>query len=88
MKMIQCIADIEELKARNTIPLPYLQMIESEFLNWYEAEGFDESLISFRLGNHSCIYHLENKEDTSFINNKIHQIEYIENGASSRFSLL
>jgi hypothetical protein len=49
MKMIQCIADIEELKERGNLPLAYLKAIEQQFLEWYEAEGEGESLTSFRL---------------------------------------
>ncbi|MBG9550261.1 hypothetical protein [Cytobacillus firmus] len=78
MKIIQCIADIEELKSRSTIPLPYLNIIETEFFEWFEAEGNGEPIIAFRLPTHSCIYHLEDEQDTSFIANQILKIEFVE----------
>jgi hypothetical protein len=78
MKIIQTIADIEELKARSTIPFIYLKEIEAQFLEWYEAEGEDDELVKFRLPFPSCIYHLEDQEDASFIADHILEIEYIE----------
>lgn len=77
MKQIQCIADIEELKARSNLPLPYLKAIESQFLEWFEAEGAGESITSFRLPNESCIYHVEGEEDTDFIFS-ISGLEFVE----------
>jgi hypothetical protein len=78
MKRIQTIADVEVLKGNINIPKDYLEIIETEFMNWFEAEGIDESLKSFQLPNHSCIYHLEDKQDTSFITNQILFMEYAE----------
>ncbi|WP_108672461.1 hypothetical protein [Peribacillus acanthi] len=78
MKLIQHLSDIEELKARGSIPIEYLKQIETEFLNWYEAEGMRESLTEFRLPTESCMYHLEEKEDTRFITSQMLNIEYVE----------
>lgn len=78
MKIIQTLSDIEELKARGNVDLNYLKIIEEEFINWFEAEGNGESLTSFRLQNDSCMYHLEEKEDASFISSQMLSIEFIE----------
>ncbi|MFD1734995.1 hypothetical protein ACFSCX_00315 [Bacillus salitolerans] len=78
MKMIQHISDIEELKARSSVPIEYIKEIESEFLSWYEAEETGETLIEFRLPTESCMYHLEGKEDAQFIVKQMLHVEYIE----------
>ncbi|WP_433744952.1 hypothetical protein [Falsibacillus pallidus] len=78
MKIIQCLADLEELKSRSTIPISYLRVIETQFLEWFEAEGADESFVSFRLPRESCIYHLENQQDSGFIVNQLLQVEFVE----------
>lgn len=78
MKIIQTLSDIEELKARGDVDLNYLKVIEEEFINWFESDGNGELLTSFRLPSESCIYHLEGKEDTSFISSQMLSIEYIE----------
>jgi hypothetical protein len=53
-------------------------MIESQFLEWYEAENNGESVTTFRLESHSCLYHLESKKDTSFISDQLLHIEFVE----------
>jgi hypothetical protein len=82
LKIIQTLSDIEELKARGNVNLNYLRVIEEEFINWFKAEGNAESLTSFRLPNEACIYHLEEKEDASFISSQMLSIEYIEKETS------
>lgn len=47
MKRIQCLADLEELKAKGTIPLAYLNIIEKQFFDWFEAEGTGEPIKDF-----------------------------------------
>jgi hypothetical protein len=78
MKRLQTIADIEELKTRGNIATSFLNVIESEFMDWFEAEGTGESLTSFRLPNHSCMYLLEDDKDTNLIVEQIVNIEFIE----------
>ncbi|MFD2679255.1 hypothetical protein [Bacillus seohaeanensis] len=78
MKRIQTIADIEALKIQSNIAKSFLNVVELEFMNWFEAEGTEESLTSFRLPNHACIYYLEGERDTSFIANQSLFIEYVE----------
>jgi len=78
VKIIQSIADLEELKARGTIPLPYVKIIEKEFLDWYEAASACESIKSFRLEPQSCFYHLEDTGDTEFIRDQLIHIEFVE----------
>lgn len=43
MKTIRTIADIERLKEMGRIPLEYIKVIESEFVEWFEADGGGES---------------------------------------------
>jgi hypothetical protein len=63
MKKIQSIADIEELKARGTISLHYMNVIETQFREWYEAVSTGELLDVFQLPSDSCICHLEDERD-------------------------
>lgn len=78
MKKIQTIADIEELKARNTLPLAYIQVIEMQFVEWYEAEGEGKPYATFQLPNHTCIYHLEDETDTGIIMDQIINVEFVD----------
>jgi hypothetical protein len=78
MKRIQSIADIEELKARGTIPHHYLVVIDTQFQEWYEAENTGESLDVFQLPIDSCIYHLEDEKDGGFILDQLIHVEYVE----------
>lgn len=76
--MIQTLSDIEELKARNILPLSYLQVIEKEFHERYEAESTSETITAFRLPHESCIYHLEQEEDEDFLLRHLKDFEYVE----------
>lgn len=64
MKTIRTIADIEELKGMSSIPNEYVSVIESEFNDWFEAEGTDESPMKVEISHHDCMYHLEDQGDT------------------------
>lgn len=78
MKIIRTIADIAELIEKGNIPLSYLSDLKSEFLILYESEGTGESLESFKLSNQACMYHLENEEDTRFLQERILEIEFVD----------
>lgn len=78
MITIRTIADLERLKEMGGIPLEYLSIIESEFLDWFEAEGTGESLDMFEIPHHACMFHLEDNNDTAFLSNQIINIEYVE----------
>lgn len=78
MKTIKTMADLESLRRMGRIPLEYVNAIESEFLNWFEAEGAGESIMAFEMPQHACMYHLEDKNDTPFLSNQILNIEYVE----------
>ncbi|MFD2443706.1 hypothetical protein ACFSO7_06875 [Bacillus sp. CGMCC 1.16607] len=81
MRIIQTIADIEELKARTFFPLPFLRAIETQFLEWYEAEGNEEPNLSFRLPYESCIKVAEEEQDVHELFTKWN-IEFVEKEAS------
>lgn len=78
MKKIQTIADIEELKARNTLPHSYTHVLEMQFVEWYEAEGTGVPYAAFQLPNHACIYHLEDETDTGIIMDQMLNVEFVE----------
>lgn len=78
MKTIRTFADIEKLKEMGTIPIEYVTAIESEFLDWFEAEGTGESQKEFEMPQHTCMYHLEDNHDIAFLSNQILDIEYVE----------
>lgn len=78
MKIIQSIADIEKLKERSALPTKYIKIIEDQFLEWYESENEGEPLVSFRLPNHTCMYHLENENDGEFIYKQLIHLEFVD----------
>lgn len=78
MKIIRTIADLERLKEMGSIPPEYISVVECDFMDWFEAEGTGESLMMFEMPNHACIYHLEDKNDASFLLNQLINIEFVE----------
>ena len=78
MKLIQTLGDIEELKAENTLPFPFIQMIEKGFYKWFKAEDVGEPITAFRLPHESCIYYLEHLIDEDFLLRQLIDIEYVE----------
>ena len=78
MIRIRRISEIERLKELGRIPLEYVKAIESEFVTWFEAEGTGESLIEVEMPQHACMYHLEDKNDITFLSNQILNIEFVE----------
>ncbi|KMY55627.1 hypothetical protein AC623_18225 [Bacillus sp. FJAT-27231] len=79
--MIQALADIEALKVFSILPLPYIKVIEEQFLEWYEARNNGESAMVFRLPSESCLLHLEDESDTQLLLNhliKVISIDYKE----------
>lgn len=63
MKIIQCIADIESIKAIGEIPLPIMNEIEDEFQMIYEVENIDSDLYHFHLPMRQAIVVLEKGDD-------------------------
>uniref|UniRef100_C5D8C8 Uncharacterized protein n=3 Tax=Geobacillus TaxID=129337 RepID=C5D8C8_GEOSW len=59
MKVIQCLTDIEMLKATGHLPLPLIQVIEEQFILFYESVGTEEAITQFRLSTHEAILVLE-----------------------------
>ncbi|MED0665950.1 hypothetical protein P4T04_06415 [Bacillus badius] len=78
MKMIQTLADIEVLKVWSTLPLPYIKVIEQQFMERYEAEGNGESITAFRLPTESCLFHLEDDSDTQLLLDYLIKAELVE----------
>lgn len=78
MKRIRKITDIEELKEMGSIPLDYVTVIESEFITWFEAEGVGDSLDEFEMPQYACMYHLDDKHDTTFLSIQKVNIEFVE----------
>lgn len=78
MKIIRTMADIQALKTNEHLPSFYVEAIQRQFLLWYEAEEHGETLDSFCLPLHSCIYHLETDEDSFIILDNLMHVEYID----------
>lgn len=77
MKRIQTLLDIEVLKSRESLPSGYISVIETQFIEWFEADGENDSLDIFELPNHACIYHLE-ESDMKLIMDQITDVEFVE----------
>ena len=78
MQMIQALADIEALKVFSTLPLPYIGMIEEQFLDWYKMRNDGELVTAFRLSSESCLLHLEDESDTDILLNHLMKVEFVE----------
>lgn len=78
MKVIQCINDIEALKAYGQIPKPLIQAIEHDFLHLYEAEGEETPLFSFFLPYEQALILLEAGDDVMKLLDDPFTLEYVE----------
>lgn len=78
MKRIQTMADVHALEADEQLPSFYVREIKDQFIMWHEAEGEGESIDSFCLPNHACIYHLDERDDMHFIMDNFIHVEYVE----------
>lgn len=78
MKRIQTMADVHALIADEQLPSFYVREIKDQFIMWHEAESEGESIDSFCLSNHSCIYHLDKEEDMHLIIDNFIDVEYVE----------
>ena len=77
MKRIQTYADIKALKEGN-LPSFYTKEIEQLFLGMFKADGEGESLYTFSLPTHACIYHLNQSDDKHWLFGLMQQVEFIE----------
>ncbi|MGG3162167.1 hypothetical protein ABEO87_10965 [Geobacillus stearothermophilus] len=78
MKVIQCLTDIEMLKATGHLPLPLIQVIEEQFILFYESVGTEEAITQFRLSTHEAILVLETNQEVSLLRQNILDIEFVE----------
>ncbi len=78
MKMIQTQNDIEFLKANNTLPLVFINIIEQEFLYLIEEEAADCDPLLFRLPIQRAVILLEAGDDVLATVGDIFHIEYVE----------
>lgn len=78
MKIIQCLSDIENLKAENQLPKPLIKDIEQDFLAIYEAENDDVYLLNFRSPLVQALFVFETGDDVLVKLNNPFNTEYIE----------
>jgi hypothetical protein len=78
MKTIQCLNDIEALKAVDELPKLMIQTIEEDFLCLYEAEGAETDLLQFRLPFSKALILLEVGDDVMKEVNDPFHLEYVE----------
>lgn len=77
MKRIQTFGDIEALKQEN-LPSSYIKEIKQQFQSMFKADGEGESLHTFSLPIHACIYHLNESNDIEWLLDLMEQVEFIE----------
>lgn len=77
MKIIQCLSDIEHLKAENKLPIPLIKEIEQDFLNIYEAVNYD-GILSFRLPLGQALFVFEKGDNILAKLNDLYALEYVE----------
>ncbi|RKQ12141.1 hypothetical protein [Ureibacillus endophyticus] len=64
MRIIQCLSDIEYLRAENKLPMPLIKEIEQDFLGIYEAENHDNIyLLNYRFPLMQALFVLEKGDD-------------------------
>ncbi len=78
MKIIQCIADIEALKAYGKLPIKVIKEIEKDFLDIFEAESNDEYLLEFRLPPWQALFVLEKRDGVLAKLEQTLELEYVE----------
>ncbi|WP_163151590.1 hypothetical protein [Anoxybacillus sp. MB8] len=78
MKIIQCLNDIEALKAYRRAPKPLIQAIEQDFLHLYEAKGEETSLHAFFLPYDQALILLEKEDDVMAQVDDPFTLEYVE----------
>lgn len=78
MKVIQCLNDIEALKAYRRAPKPLIQAIEHDFLHLYEAKGEETSLHAFFLPYDQALILLEKDDDVMAQVDDPFTLEYVE----------
>ncbi|MED0686104.1 hypothetical protein [Anoxybacillus ayderensis] len=78
MKVIQCVNDIEALKAYRRAPQPLIQAIEQGFIDLYEASGKETSLLTFFLPYDQALILLEKDDDVMAQVDDPFTLEYVE----------
>ncbi|MDE8565257.1 hypothetical protein PNH38_15470 [Anoxybacillus rupiensis] len=78
MKVIQCINDIEALKAFGQIPKPLIQVIEHDFLQLYKAEDRETELFQFYLPYQQTLILLEAGDAVIKLLDDSFTLEYVE----------
>ncbi|GGJ76720.1 hypothetical protein GGR02_002886 [Anoxybacillus voinovskiensis] len=78
MKVIQCVNDIEALKAYRRAPQPLIQAIEQDFIDLYEASGKETSLLAFFLPYDQALILLEKEDDVMAQVDDPFTLEYVE----------
>lgn len=80
MRIIQCLSDIEYLRAVNRLPMALIKEITQDLLGIYEAEDQDDIyLLNFRLPLMQALFVLEKDDDVvERFNDPFSLVEYVE----------
>lgn len=79
MKIIQCLADIEAMKALGEVPIALLKEIEQHFLEIYQMENSEQEVLQFRLHMREALFVVEKKEDDVLAKlGQSLELEYVE----------
>lgn len=78
MKIIQCLADIEALRAIGKISIKLIKEVEKDLLDIFEAESNDEYLLEFRLPQWQALFVLEKGDDVLAKLDQPLELEYVE----------
>ncbi|RHW39966.1 hypothetical protein D1B33_03725 [Lysinibacillus yapensis] len=79
MRIIQCLADIEYLRAEKTLPMALIKEIEQDCLGIYDAENYDDIyLLNFRLPLVQALFVFEKGDDVVGRLNNVFELENIE----------
>ena len=79
MRIIQCLSDIEYLRAVNRLQMPLIKEITRDFLEFYEAEDQDDIyLLNFRLPLVQALFVLEKGDDVIGMLNDPFALEFVE----------
>lgn len=85
MKIIQCLSDIEYLRAEKLLPIAFIKEITQDFLGIYDAEKQDDIyLLNYRLPLMQALYVLEKGDNVVGKLNDPFSLEYVEKNEVER----
>ena len=86
MKIIQCLADIEAMKALGEVPIALLKEIEQDFLKIYQMENSEQEVLQFRLPMRQTLFVLEVGDDVLAKLDQPIELEYVERLEAGRIA--